>query len=264
MRALALLAAVPVLMWLGQAVLLRAAGQPLRLRLSSAGLPRRYQRVARVWTNACLALAVLAYPLLLGRGIVEYYAALFPARGAAAEALHGFAGPVIYLACIYLGWILTGNACFERRHPWPTLLGRVAGVPLSALLGATIEELLFRGVVMADLLRTLPLGAAVAIGAVIFAGAHYVRRVKRYWTLPGHLALGVLLCVSFAATRTLWLPIGVHAGGIFMIMGARPFMRYLGPSWLVGASIFPYAGVIGIAGLSLLTLNVWLNYGVAS
>jgi hypothetical protein len=48
-----------------------------------------------------------------------------------------------------------------------------------------------------------------------------------------------------------------------MIMGIRPFVRYRGPAWLTGASIFPFAGVIGMAGLILLTAFVSTYYGEA-
>ncbi|MFO0973327.1 MAG: CPBP family intramembrane glutamic endopeptidase [Phycisphaerae bacterium] len=262
MIAVALLLSLPVAMWAGQTALRLAVGRPICWRLAASDLPRRWQRVNRVWKNACVLSAPLLFPLLRGMGVVEYYAALLPRGVAAAHLLYGFAGPVIYLALLYGAWTATGNVTFGLRHPWPTLLARTASVPLSAALGATLEELLFRGVLQADLMRGLAPGRAAAISAVAFALAHYVRRVKRYWTIVGHLALGSLLAVSFAQTQSLWLPIGVHAGGIFMIMGARPYLRYTGPAWLVGASIFPYAGAAGVAGLSLLTVNVWLAYGV--
>jgi hypothetical protein len=32
----------------------------------------------------------------------------------------------------------------------------------------------------------------------------------------------------------------------------------------VGASIFPYAGAVGIVALLLLTFNIWLSYGCAT
>ena len=99
------------------------------------------------------------------------------------------------------------------------------------------------------------------IGTVIFAAAHYVRSVKRYWTFPGHVALGALLCAAFYWTGNVWLSFGVHAGGVLVLMAVRPVVRYTGPAWLVGASIFPYAGAVGIAALVLLTVNMWLVYG---
>jgi hypothetical protein len=54
---------------------------------------------------------------------------------------------------------------------------------------------------------------------------------------------------------------GLHAGGIFLTLGTRPFVRYTGPGWLFGASIFPYAGLVGIAALAVLTLSIWITYG---
>jgi hypothetical protein len=71
----------------------------------------------------------------------------------------------------------------------------------------------------------------------------------------------MLLCVSFACTGALWLPLGLHGGGILIIMGLRPLVRYVGPPWLVGASIFPYAGAVGVIGLTILTFNMWLLHG---
>lgn len=264
MLAIGLLLAVPVLMLAGQSVMLAAAGQPIRWRISSSGLSKRLKSINRIITNSSLAAVLVAYPLLKGQSIVWYYARLLPLGRAPLQALHGFAAVAIYLALLYLGWMISDNVRFGIRHRPGDLASRLAMIPFSAILGSTIEELMFRAVVLASLLDSFSVPVAVCAGAIIFAAAHYVRRVKRYWTFPGHVALGVLLCVCFACTRTLWLPLGVHAGGIFMIMGARPLMRYVGPPWLVGASIFPYAGAPGIAGLSILTVNLWLLYRVAS
>jgi membrane protease YdiL (CAAX protease family) len=260
MLALALLALVPVILWLTQTALLLAAGRPVRARISSAGLPGRFKRINRIVTYATLAAAVFAYPLSLGRSPLDYYGAYFPPE-AAGMVLWGASGAVLYLALLYLAWLLSGNARFRVRHTRQRLAMRLAAVPLTAALAALVEELLFRGMLLADLLRGFPTGVALAFGAVLFAAAHYVRSVKRYWTFPGHLALGALFCVAFVCTRNLWLSTGLHAGGILMLMGVRPFVRYTGPAWLVGASIFPYAGAVGFTGLVLLTLNIWLRYG---
>ncbi len=264
MLALGLLLLVPVMMWIGQSIMLKAAGLPVRIRISSSGLPKRLKSINRIITNVSLASVLFVYPLLKGQSPLAFYAKYFPTGRHWLESLHGFAIVALYLALLYLAWTVSDNVRFSARHGLAKSSARLAIVPFSALLGATIEELMFRGVVLASLLESFSTPIAVASGAVIFAVAHYVRRVKRYWTFPGHLALGVLLCVSFVCTRTLWLPIGVHAGGIFMIMGVRPFMRYVGPPWLVGASIFPYAGLPGIAGLTLVSVNLAHHFGWAS
>jgi membrane protease YdiL (CAAX protease family) len=178
--------------------------------------------------------------------------------------LYGAAAGILYLALVYLAWLATDNVRFAVRHTSRQLAMRLLGAPFTALFIALAEELLFRGVLLAGLLETLRPPVAVPIGVAAFASAHYIRRVKRYWTFPGHLALGTLLCLAFLWTRALWLPLGLHAGGVLVLMGVRPLVRYRGPAWLVGASIFPYAGAVGIVALLLLTSNIWLTFGGAA
>jgi membrane protease YdiL (CAAX protease family) len=261
--ALALLALVPVLLWLTQVVLLRAAGLPFRWQINAPDLPRGLKRINRGVTYLIFALLLLGYPLTRGQTPVTFYGRFFPLDGRPGELAFGFAAACLYLALLYLAWLLTDNVRFTIRHAPGRLAQRIAGAPLTALFAAGFEELLFRGLLLDDLLRTFSPERAVLAGAIIFAGAHYVRSVKRYWTFAGHLALGLLFCIAFVVTDALWLSIGLHAGGIVMLMGLRPLIRYTGPPWLVGASIFPYAGAAGIVALLLLTLNVWLRYGTA-
>lgn len=264
MLALLLLALAPLAIWLGQTSILLIARLPVRWRISSADLPRSIKRANRVLLNGVMGAVLLAYPLLRDQTPIEYFAAFFPLDGHAYEMLTGAAAAVLYLALLYGVWLATDNVRCGVRHSGATLARRLATVPLMAIAAATVEELLFRAVLLAGLLESFPFAIAMVLGVVIFAAAHYIRSVKRYWTFPGHLALGALFCVAFACTHTLWLPIGLHAGGILMLMGIRPFARYIGPPWLVGASIFPYAGVPGIVALLLLSINVWLRYGEAA
>ncbi len=261
MLALACIAVVPIIMWLSQSVLVRRAGLPLRWRISAADLPRNLKRINRVMTNVAFAVALIGFPFLRGQSPLGYYVGFFPLGAEVARLPYGAAAAILYLALLYLAWLLSGNVRFELRHAPTRLIKRLAGVPLTAILAALVEELLFRAILLADLMRSFDTTTAVVLGVLVFAGAHYVRSVKRYWTFPGHLALGVLFCVAFVVTGDLWLSTGLHAGGIIVLMGTRPFIRYTGPGWIVGASIFPYAGVVGVAALGLLTLNIWLSYG---
>lgn len=264
MLALALLLVVPIVMWLGQTALLWWAGRPLRLRIGAADLPRPLKRINRLITNLAFAVVLLAYPLLRHESPLSYYGGFFPLAQRPFELLHGAASAVLYLTLLYLAWTLSDNVRFELRHDAGRLVRRLLGAPLTATLGALVEELLFRAMLLAGLLESFPTPLAVCLGVLLFAGAHYIRSVKRYWTFPGHLALGTLLCLAFVYTDALWLPLGLHAGGILVLMAVRPFVRYTGPTWLVGASIFPYAGVVGLVALILLTINVWLNFGAST
>ncbi len=261
MLALSLLLMVALIMWAGNALLLSLSGQPVRVRVTASGLSPRLRQVNRVVANATILGALLAYPVLRGTTPWGHYRGLLPTDDRVWQVVFGFGGALWFLGLMYLAWTVTGNVRFSRRRSWPRTLRRLLTVPLSAVLGALVEELLFRGMLLADLLAWLPTGPAVAVGAIGFAGAHYVRRVKRTWTFPAHLTLGLMLCLTFVWTGSLWLGVGLHAGGILMTLGPRPFIRYTGPAWLVGESVFPYAGVVGVAALIVLTFTMGVTYG---
>ncbi len=261
MLALGVLVAAGGLMWAGHALASSVAGRSSRSGMTSERTSKGLKQTKRVITNVSITAAVAAYPLMRGAEPLTYYGGLLPLDGRAWACLQGFFAAVLYMGLMFLGWVATDNLRFRIRHRPGRLASRLAAVPFSAALGALTEELLFRGMVVADLLDSLGAVPAVAIGALVFAGAHYLRRVKRYWTFAGHLVLGGLLCATFVWTRALWLPIGLHAGGILLTLGTRPFVRYTGPAWLVGASVFPYAGAVGMLALVLLTISMWLTYG---
>lgn len=262
MTALLLLLGVLGIMWLAQTLLLLWQGVPTRAGIDHRDVPRVLRTIARIITQLALLGVILAYPALQGRKVIDYYRSLLPIE-LAGQFIHGLAVSVLFLCLLFLAWVLTDQLqidVHQSRRRWGR---RLALLLPTAVFGASVEELLFRGVLLADLLRSMPhpQTLALAIGTLVFAAAHYVRRVKRWWTLPGHLMLGLLLCLAFVRTDALWLPIGLHAGGILVIMGTRPFVRYRGPAWLTGASTFPFAGVVGVVGLAILTAFVIGRYG---
>lgn len=262
MTALLLLICIPPVMWLAQSCSLKACGMPIRLRIDSSGAPEAVRITGRVATQGSLAAVALLYPVIRGQAIGAYYAGLLPLDGRSIQCLQGAALTVLFLSVLYLAWVMSDQMRVASHLNRRKTIRRVMIAPLSAAFGAFVEEMIFRGVVMADLLNhpAISSSAAVFISAVIFAGAHYVRSVKRRWTLTGHVVLGLMLSVAFLQTRTLWLPIGLHAGGILMIMGTRPILKYRGPAWLTGASIYPFAGVVGVVGLLMLTTFIQQHY----
>lgn len=263
MTAILLLLGVPLVMWLVQTVHLKHHGLPIRWRIDAGDAPSSVRGAGRLVTQASLLAVILVYPLLHGESILEYYARLLPPTATALQAVHGAAASALFLCVLYGAWLATGRVVVCVHQEKARWIRRLILLLPTAALGAAAEELLFRGVVMADLLHTqwLSTNAAVALAVGVFAAAHYVRSPKRRWTLFGHLMLGLLLCSAFYCTGTLWLAIGLHAGGILVIMGLRPFIIYRGPAWLTGASIFPFAGIVGGVGLAVLTNFVVTYYG---
>jgi membrane protease YdiL (CAAX protease family) len=256
MQALLLLLAVPIAMWGGQSIVLLSMGQAIRWRISPRDVPTRVKRINRVVTYLAFIAVLAVFPLLHGSNALAYYPQFFPAGQRYIDGLIGLGLSVLYLGVLYGVWWTLGMVTFERRDPPRRLARRLAAVPMTAALAALFEELLFRAVLLDDLLDELPTWAAVALGALTFAAAHYVRSVKRYWTFPGHVVLGVLLCVAYVWTEALWLPIGLHAGGVLVLMGVRPIIQYTGPTWVVGESVYPYAGVMGIGALLAMIIHL--------
>jgi len=87
--------------------------------------------------------------------------------------------------------------------PWPT---RTA-VFFIAIVGAPVfEEIVFRGILFPWLARRTGFWPGVVVVSALFAALHL--------HLPSLLPLFLLsamFCVAYARTRSLWVPIGMHA-----------------------------------------------------
>jgi membrane protease YdiL (CAAX protease family) len=115
----------------------------------------------------------------------------------------GFALFSSVLAVLYLGGL---------EH---VQFGGLAGLTTqaSASLGAAVgEELLFRGAIFRITEEWLGTTAALIVSAVLFGAAHGLNSGA---TVIGVIAIGleagVLLGIAYSASRSLWLPIGMHA-----------------------------------------------------
>ena len=196
MAAVALAGVIEI--WLAQTVALWAIGDPRPVAWpfrhpSSSRLVRWVQKVA---VQVALFGLLITIPFAAGdRPLAYYRARLSPVQWE--EFIRTMAGTlavlvamlVIHLAC---RWVrLT-----PRHGPGKTLLKLIRG-SLTPVPLAFVEEAVFRGVVLEQLLRALPetsvgVGLAVVLSAMVFASAHFIRP-QRPATLPG---LGLLLSTA--------------------------------------------------------------------
>ena len=106
-----------------------------------------------------------------------------------------------------------------RVHGWGSAGDMIATFGLMAGV-ATGEELLFRGVLFRIVEEWAGTVVALTVSAVLFGGLHLLNPHATVW---GALAIaveaGVMLGAAYAATRTLWLPIGLHLGWNFAELG---------------------------------------------
>jgi len=179
---------------------------------------------------------------------------------------------------------------YSFRHVivWP----RFGKVPLAAISVPFIEETFFRGIVLGILLRTgRKLLSVVAVSA-LFAAVHFLKgsdwepaivtRTSGFLSIGDAFAgfgdpmmvlgafvtlflIGCILADARVLTRSLWLPIGLHAGWIFasgtfswLARGQRIALPWIGKNLLVG--IIPLC----LAAVTWIVMRLWLKHDRAS
>lgn len=188
-------------------------------------------------------------------------------RGAVAQLLCGMAvGAGLFVATYAilagLGYVTLG------RWAGASGLAHASAVAVASAVG---EEIVFRGVLFRIVEQSAGSIAAIVVSAALFgllhAGNHGATLVS---TIAIALEAGVLLGLAFAATRSLWLPIGVHFAWNFTEAGvfgaAMSGGRYTGlvrtslagPRLMTGGDFGPEASLVavGVCGLASLVLGV--------
>src|SRR5262249_47024879 len=132
-----------------------------------------------------------------------------------------------------------------------------------AILAATFEELLFRGILFRRLEERFGIWPALAVSALVFGALHLVNPgASVISALAIALTAGVLLGLAYAATGRLWLPIGLHLAwnftesGIFGVRTSGITLDGLLRSHLTGPQVLS-GGPFGAEG-SLVTVVVCL------
>src|SRR5262245_4552180 len=191
---------------------------------------------------------------------------------------------------LFCGALLIALHVYSFRHVlvWP----RFGKVLLATISVPFIEETFFRGIVLGLLLRTgRKLLSVIAVSA-LFAAVHFLKGSEWEppivtWTsgfqsigdafagfgdpmmvLAAFATLFVIGCILADArvlTRSLWLPIGLHAGwifasGAFSWLARRQMVAlpWLGKNLLVG--IIP----LGLAAVTWILMRQWLRHDRAS
>jgi membrane protease YdiL (CAAX protease family) len=236
-----------------------------------------------------IAAVLLLWPLLRAsnvRGLADL--GLAPNRHWARDVGAGVLLSVIPL--LFCAALLIALHVYSFRHVfvWP----RVGKVLLAVISVPFIEETFFRGIILGVLLRTGRKYLAILIASALFAVVHFLKAPDRTsavvtWTsgfnsithsfaqfgdmtmLVSAFAtlflIGCVLADARVLTRSLWLPIGLHAGwifgsGAFSLLARRQTLAlpWLGKNLLVG--IIP----LGIATFTWIIMRTWLKHDCAT
>jgi membrane protease YdiL (CAAX protease family) len=236
-----------------------------------------------------IAAVVLLWPLLRVsqvQGLADLGLAPNPDRARDV----GFGVLLSVIPLLFCGVLLIALHIYSFRHVfvWP----RFGKVLLAAISVPFIEETFFRGIVLGILLRTGRKFLSVLAVSALFAAVHFLKGSEREpvivtW-ISGFQSIGdafagfgdpVMVVAAFATlfvigciladarmlTRSLWLPIGLHAGWIFAIGTFSWLVRrqmvalpWLGKNLLVG--IIP----LGLAAVTWILMRLCLKDDRAS
>ncbi len=161
------------------------------------------------------------------------------------------------LFCLVLALLLLAGEVQQVHFNGFTGLSTQASTSLAAAVG---EELLFRGAIFRIAEEWLGTTAALIISAVLFGAAHGLNSGATPISVAAiALEAGVLLGVAYSASRSLWLPVGMHfgwnftEGGLFgaSVSGGQSHglvaVTLEGPVQLTGGSFGPEASIVAVA-----------------
>ena len=170
-------------------------------------------------------------------------------------------GTGVALAGGMLALTLVGAFAFgDARIEWAASAATVPAIVLTVgvlAMGALNEELVFRGYPFQVLMKGIgPWGAMLLISS-IFGFLHFNNPGATLLSTFNTILAGVLLCLSYLKTRSLWLPYGIHIGwnaGLAVLLGypvsgldtASILETHVsGPEALLGGSYGPEDGLLG-------------------
>jgi membrane protease YdiL (CAAX protease family) len=235
-----------------------------------------------------IAAAVLLWPFLRlsnVRSMADFRLAPNPCWSR--DVFGGVLLSAIPLLCCGGLFIALNVYAFRHNFAW----ARIGNVLAASITVPLIEEAFFRGIVLGVLLKTGRY-TSIFVTSAIFSVVHFLKAPERTSTIVtwtsglksvahafGQFSDPIMLLSAFATlfligwiladarvlTRSLWLPIGLHAGWIFSsdafnLMARQRVLAvpWLGKNLLVG--IVPF----GIAALTWAIMRIWIKYDRAS
>ncbi|CAM5279156.1 CAAX amino protease [Streptomyces pilosus] len=215
-------------------------------------------------------LAVLVYGWVVSK--TEHRPVTEVARKGAGAAI----GRGMLIGVAMFGAVITNiyvNAHYEING-----LGSVSGaVGLVGFMAAAsvTEELIFRGILFRIIEERTGTWIALTLTGVLFGLSHLLNPNADLWgALAIAIEAGGMLAAAYAATRTLWVPIGLHFGwnfaaaGIFSteVSGNNTPQGLLdtmtsGPAWITGGDFGPEGSVYAVLFGVLVTIGfMWLAH----
>jgi len=222
-------------------------------------------------TASMLLAAVLAnwVSLRIHHGLRLWDVGLWWRHASADNLAVGMAGGIGSACLVLVPPLILGGARFERTPADPASWGSVALLVIVLAMGATAEELFFRGYGFQALIRWLGPFATILPVGVVFALLHSGNPHATWFAIVNTAGFGILFGCAYWRSRDLWLPIGLHFGwnltlplfgvnlsGLTMKVTGYTMVWSVGKLWS-GGDYGPEASVLTSAAVAALFAFLW-------
>ena len=242
------------LLWTVQSIVLLLVREPLALPLQFATRKPLVRWTGRVMVHVSWLIILIGTPLALRINLLDALHQAFPMPPpwrdiAIAFSIMFFPPWFAYALLIKAGWVQ-----IEPQHDPATRRGKLFRRFLGPLPLATLEEAVFRGVLLQQLLQSLPeshtyTALAIVLSSAVFSSVHFIKRHpgKPIWQPAyGLFIIGCLFGFAYVVGgRSLWLPIVMHATAVFVIEVMKLYVIHRAPLWLMGYTEWPQSGLVG-------------------
>jgi membrane protease YdiL (CAAX protease family) len=194
-------------------------------------------------------------------------------RGWGGNFAKGAALGFLILGIIFAFSLAVGSIRVEGfARPAPdgvSVVGYLLGAMLAFLSVGVYEELMFRGYVLQRLNDSASRIASVLVSSVVFAVLHGFNPGADVFGILNTIGIGIILCVLYFRTGSLWMPIGFHTAWNFSLSyiyslpvsgiplyGVLNVVEVDADSRLTGGSYGPEAGLACTIALAL--WGAWL------
>jgi membrane protease YdiL (CAAX protease family) len=140
----------------------------------------------------------------------------------------------------------------------PRAFQKVIIVVLTLVSGAMLEEAMFRGYPFQRLVESATPVGGILILSALFGAVHLGNPSASIWSFLNTTAVGVLFCIAYLRTQSLWMPWAIHfcwnaaLGLVFglPVSGLTSFAvvvrsKAAGPDWLTGGAYGIEASALG-------------------
>lgn len=163
--------------------------------------------------------------------------------------------------------ILTGSLTLTAVIPDPLQLLYAAAF---FALVSVLEEIIFRGYILRNLMQSMPPAVALMLSAFLFALVHLTNPGIGILPLITLFAAGLMLGINYIYTQNLWFGIFLHFGWMFL---QGPILGYpvsgiavnsiiqqsaTGPSFITGGSFGFEGSAVGL--VLILAVTFWVSH----